>query len=104
MANINIIEYNNLVTEYETNYKNYITHIFNKRNAEAITAKNQLIITNNLLQNKVIEFSTLINQQKTQIDTLENEVSEKETEYNNKRNLLDNKYVEQTVKEEGTKS
>ena len=47
MANINIIEYNNLVTEYTTNYKNYITHLFNKRNAEARTAKNQLIITNN---------------------------------------------------------
>ena len=93
---MNIQGYNSLVNDYETNYKNYISHLFNNRGEEAETSKQQLIIINNSLKEQVINFSNDIKEQRDEIETQEQAISTKETEYEGLQNILRNKVFEQT--------
>ena len=93
---MDIQQYNNLINEYETNYKNYISHLFNDREQEAETSKQDLIRVNNLLQEQVVNFSNIINQQRGQVEVKEQEILNKKTEYEGLQSLLGNKLNEQT--------
>jgi hypothetical protein len=93
---MNIQGYNSLVNDYETNYKNYISHLFNNRGTEAETSKQELIIINNSLKEQVINFSNDIKEQRDEIETQEQAISTKETEYEGLQNILRNKVFEQT--------